>query len=320
MKNKINYSFLNILTGSDLSSRRLPVMEIKSSKPGPTVWLTACVHGDEVGGMVVVHELFKKLKQKPLLRGRIFALPLMNPLGFEISSRNINLSHEDLNRSFPGNSRGTLAERIADRIYSTIIAAKPDLVLDLHNDWLKSVPHCFIDPDNSGAHRQAYQKSKGFGFDSGFLLIEDAASDVRGTLSYSLLERNIPALSLELGEAYSVNEKNVADGVKSIWNILFDLKMTAAPIAGFNYQTPKELKNILLKYSHQLVSSASGILRFLAQPGELVKRGQTVAYVYDAFGKLEETIKSNHSGVILGLPDYAVAFPGAPVASFGVIK
>ena len=65
---RIKYSFINLLTGSDLSKRRLPLMEIKSLKPGPVVWLTACSHGDEIGGIVVIQEIFKMIRKMPLLK------------------------------------------------------------------------------------------------------------------------------------------------------------------------------------------------------------------------------------------------------------
>ena len=54
--NETKYSFVKIMTGSDLSIRRLPMMVTRSPNPGDVVWLTACVHGDEVGGVVVVQE------------------------------------------------------------------------------------------------------------------------------------------------------------------------------------------------------------------------------------------------------------------------
>src|SRR3989338_4054302 len=88
-KQKISYSFQKILTGSDLSSRRLAIMEIESRNPGPVVWLTAAIHGDEVGGIAVVQEVFKQLRKYPLLKGTIKAMPLMNPIGFESGTRRI---------------------------------------------------------------------------------------------------------------------------------------------------------------------------------------------------------------------------------------
>ena len=113
---KIKYSLLNVMTGSDLSTRRLAYLEIKSNTPGPVVWLTGCVHGDEVGGIFIIQRIFKQLRKEPLLKGAIYAFPLMNPIGFETTSRAITVSEEDLNRSFPGDEHGTLAERIAHKI------------------------------------------------------------------------------------------------------------------------------------------------------------------------------------------------------------
>src|SRR5512139_998296 len=121
-----HFSFKKILTGSDLARRRLPLMCATSENPGPVVWLTACSHGDEVSGIVVIQEVFRSIRRK-LIRGCVQAFPLMNPLGFESGMRHITMSGEDLNRSFPGNAHGTLGERIAHKIFDTITATKPDL-------------------------------------------------------------------------------------------------------------------------------------------------------------------------------------------------
>ena len=88
----VRYSFRKILTGSDLSRRRLAVMQADSGQAGPVVWLTGCVHGDEVGGIVVIQEIFKRLRETRLQRGRLCAFPLMNPMGFELSARHVAVS------------------------------------------------------------------------------------------------------------------------------------------------------------------------------------------------------------------------------------
>jgi len=205
---EVEYSSIDILTGSDLSKRRLPFMHVKSSNPGPVIWITACVHGEEVGGMVVIQEIFKKLK-KEILKGEVYAFPLMNPIGFENSSRHITFSNEDLNRSFPGNENGSLAERIASQIFTQIKETNPSLVLDLHNDWRKSIPYTLLDP-NSGKD-EAYEKAKEFGKKIGFPVVLDDI-EAEKTLTYSLLSQGIPALTIELGETDVVNEKDVEQG------------------------------------------------------------------------------------------------------------
>src|SRR3989344_817712 len=146
--NKPSYSFKKILTGSDLSSRRIPMMELHGKESGPTVWLTGGIHGEEVGGVVVIQEIFKILQKEQLLKGSLYAFPLMNPIGFENATRYLPMTKEDLNRSFPGEEDGTLSERIAKVIFDNIIKTKPDLVIDLHNDWTQSIPYTLIDPKN----------------------------------------------------------------------------------------------------------------------------------------------------------------------------
>ena len=314
---KVRYSFLKILTGSDLSRRRLPFMVIESVNPGPVVWLTGCIHGDEVTGIVTIQEVFKAIRKQPLLNGSLYAFPLMNPIGFETASRNITLSKEDLNRSFPGDQNGSVAQRIADKIFSSIKQTNPTLVLDLHNDWMKSIPYTLVDPNPGSPHKKAYEQTLKVAGESGFLFLQEN-EDATGSFSYSLLEHDIPALTIELGESYIVNEKNVEYGVKSILKILAYLKMTEKPAEDFTYQIPEVAKGKILKSLLLPVSSATGIIRFQTQPGNLVKKDQAVAKIYNAFGKLQDTLFCKQDGIVLGNSDYSVAFPGAPVMAFGV--
>lgn len=314
---KVRYSFLKILTGSDLSRRRLPFMAIESVRPGPVVWLTACIHGDEVTGIVTIQEVFKSIRKQPLRNGSLYAFPLMNPIGFETASRNITLSKEDLNRSFPGDKNGSVAERIADKIFSTIKETKPTLVLDLHNDWMKSIPYALVDTNPRGAHKQAYEYTRKVAEKSGFLVVLETEDTTR-SFSYSLIEHDIPALTIELGESYVVNEQNVAYGVKSILDILSHLEMVNKPAEPFTFKTTQAISAKTLKLSSLPVSSASGIVRFLTKPGAVVKKGQAVAKIYNAFGKLQDTLLCRSDGVVLGHSDFSVAFPGAPVMAFGI--
>ena len=314
---KVKYSFIKILTGSDLSRRRLPFMAIESVCPGPVVWLTGCIHGDEVTGIVTIQEVFRSIRKQSLLNGSLYAFPLMNPIGFETASRNITLSKEDLNRSFPGDKNGSVAERIADKIFSTIEDTKPTLVLDLHNDWMKSIPYTLVDPNPGGAHKQAYEYTKKVAEKSGFLVVLET-EDVKRSLSYSLLEYDIPALTIELGESYVVNEKNVEYGVKSIMGILAYLGMIDKPAKPFTFETNQIITAKTLKLSLSPASSASGIVRFLTEPGAVVKKNQVVAKIYNAFGKLQGTLLCQNDGVVLGHSDFSVAFPGAPVMAFGI--
>ncbi|MDF1816058.1 MAG: succinylglutamate desuccinylase/aspartoacylase family protein, partial [Verrucomicrobiales bacterium] len=201
-------------------------MEIESSK-GPGVWLTACAHGDEVGSIVAVHDLFLRLEKSGLKKGSVRGYPLMNPIGFDVCSRHITISEEDLNRSFPGRPDGSLAERIAHTIFQSILATKPDLVLDLHNDWTRTIPYIVLDansrdlnPSYPGLRRKLIKLAAA----THFPLVEEP-DPLRKTLSHTLIQHGIPALTIELGESRVVNEENVAKGVSAIWNMLSEMEM-----------------------------------------------------------------------------------------------
>ena len=65
------------------------------------------------------------------------------------------------------------------------------------------------------------------------------------------------------------------------------------------------------------MSSSSGIIRFKVKPGQLVKKDQPIAKIYNVFGRLEQTLVAEHDGIVLGHADSSVALPGEPIVSFG---
>ena len=288
-------------------------MEIESISDGPRIVLTACMHGDETGGTVVIQELFKSLKGQ-MLCGKIFAFPMLNPFGFENTSRRISISNEDLNRSFPGNPEGSLAQRIAAIVMDKIMELKPDIVLDLHNDWNKSIPYTVID---AFSEQKWLDKLQSFAKVLGLPAIQES-EQITSSFSYNLNLQNIPALTLELGESLIINEKNVAYGTDAIKNLLENLGMIHGESSQNQFTMHESIQNKILIYSSRPISSSSGIIRFFKKPGEIVKKGEKLAKIYNVFGKLNETIVSLHGGIILGHNDYAVAYPGSPIMAFGV--
>jgi len=321
MKNgkiKIQHSIINVLDGTNSPFCKLPYIFLTSGKKGPAVWLTSCVHGDEVGGIVVTQEIVKKLR-KNLAAGEVHIIPLMNPRGFETMSRNLTLSEEDLNRSFPGDKSKTLAKRIAYQIFSEIVKTKPDLVIDLHNDWSHSIPHVLLDREPAGDHKNVYPKAIKMAKISGFMPVIDT-DEPKGSLSDSLIQRGIPSFTIELGESYIVNEKNVSCGVKSLENIFAKLEMIKKPQKFFEFHDRKEVEGKILIYSDKPLPSKSGIIRFKVEPGDIVKKGKIIGEIYDVLGTKLETLISQDNALVLGYTDFASVYPGTPVVALGLIK
>ncbi len=141
---------------------------------------------------------------------------------------------------------------------------------------------------------------------------------IPGSFSYNVNMKGIPALTMELGESLIINEKFVAFGTSAVMSILYELGMIYREAGTISLDLPDRVKGRILTYSSRPLCSSSGIIRFYKKPGDLVRKGDRIARVYNAFGKLNETISSVHDGIILGHNDYAVAYPGSPVMAFGV--
>jgi predicted deacylase len=311
-----------ILAESDISVRRIPRLVAVGPRPGPVIWLTGGVHGDEVTGIVVIHELFKRLRRRPLLCGEVHGFPLLNPMGFETHSRNVPLSGEDLNRSFPGSATGSLAERIADRVFRTILATGPALAIDLHSDWRHSIPYTVLDAFVGTRHRKAYAEARAAGRKIGLLSLRERPSEAarfRGALSWALLRSDVPALTIELGESDVVNEANVDRGVRGLWNLLGDYGLTDKDPMRYQQTVPPEYRGRILHYTEEPRSPRAGIVRFLVKPGDVVTRGTPIGRVYDLLGKARHTLRAEHDGVVLGHADASVTHPGFPVMAFATL-
>ena len=312
--NQARYSFIKMVTGTDLSKRRIPKMETDSGVSGPNVWLTGCIHGDEIGGTVLIQEVFKKLK-KLLRKGCVKAFPIVNPFGFEQASRLLPFSREDLNRLFPGKENGSLGERIVHTVYQNIITDSPDLVLDLHNDWIRSIPytlldHSFMDIADRGFKKKMYTYAEKLGFP---VVLDNVP--IPGSLSGTLLNKGIPSMTLEVGESFSVNESMTERGVEAVLSLLHHLGMLDE---SYSQEVQEVVDPGLYLYDQKPLSSTSGIIRFHTREGTAVKKGQLIAKVYNAFGKHQETLYALDDGLVLGRTDHSLSFPGFPIMAFGI--
>jgi len=307
---RISKRLIDITGLRDIIQRRIPVLIADSQEPGPVVWLTACIHGDEVGGTAIVHDVFARIKEGGLKCGVLQAFPLINSMGFENVSRFINTDREDLNRCFPGDPRGSMGQQIARRLYDTIMKSGPDLLIDIHNDWVRSVPYVLIDPPESYRAKKLYAKVLQLARATRLPLVEDSEvfHPLGNTLTGAVGDAGVPAFTIESGGAFAVVEEGVAAGTHAVLSTLRVLGMIdavgpAAPPA------PEEA----LRYNNQPLCTTSGLIRFAVQPGQEIRKGQLLASVYSAFGSREESLRAVADGFVLGLEDHARVLPGREV-------
>jgi hypothetical protein len=280
-------------SGSDIS---IPIYVWRGEDPGPTIAITAAVHGDEINGTGTIRHL---IREQPfdLKAGTLIMVPVINMMGFERHSRYLP-DRRDLNRSFPGTKEGSLASRMARSFFDQVIRGC-DYCIDLHTAAVRrtNFPNVRADLDNE--HLAAFARAFGAS------LIVDSKGP-KGSLRASACKIGCSTLILEAGEVWKVEPGVVEYAVRGIMNCLRSLKM----IEGKPIEPAFRLETKTTKWVR---AAQAGFLEFHVSPGEIVEEGQALATNTDLVGDEQQVITSPRDGVVLGMTTLPSVAPGDPV-------
>lgn len=280
-------------TGDEIA---MPVRVIHAAKPGPRVFISSAIHGDEINGTGIIHDL---LYDEPLAieRGAVFLIPVVNVFGFETHERYLP-DRRDLNRSFPGNDTGSLASRIAASFMREIVG-QCDYGIDLHSAAFQrtNFPNVRADLKNAAARRLALA----FGCS---LIIDGKGPE--GSLRREACKAGCPTIILEAGEPWKIERGILELGVRGIRNTLIKLEMLTGEAIPPPYQ-------IRAKKTTWVRAEVGGILRYHIGAGDWVEAGQPIATNYTILGQAQYTLVSPNDGVILSLATLPAVKPGEPI-------
>ena len=191
-------------------STEAPVLIVNGRRDGPTLCLTAAIHGDELNGIEMVRQVMHDLDPDKL-KGAVIGIPIVNLQGFRRGSRYLP-DRRDLNRYFPGNPSGSSAARIAHSLFEKIIRHCNALV-DLHTGsfYRTNLPQLRADL----RHTKIKELTQGFG---GIVVLHSVAAP--GTLRRAATDAGIPAITLEAGEPLRLQTAKVSQGVTGIFKLL----------------------------------------------------------------------------------------------------
>jgi len=281
----------------------VPVTVWRAQEPGPTVFVTAAVHGDEINGTGIVREI---LLSPPfdLRRGSLILVPVVNMLGLERHQRYLP-DRRDLNRSFPGDTVGSLARRFARAIFAAIVS-QCDFGIDIHTAAVRrtNFPNVRADFSIPAAKRLA------FALGSEFVI---KGKGPNGSLRRAACAAGCPTVLLEAGEVWKIEPGVVEFGVRAIRNGLIDIGM----IDGSRTQPVHQVR---IEKTKWIRASFGGILQFHVAPGDVVNAGQALATNSDLHGKEKRVICSPVSGVVIGMTTLPVVTPGDPVCHVAIMK
>lgn len=268
---------------------------IHGKRPGPVMFVSAAIHGDEVIGVEIVRRLLRT-PTLDRLAGTLIAVPIVNTFGFLNQSRYLP-DRRDLNRCFPGSPTGSLAARLA-YLFLTEIVQRCDFGIDLHSAAVQrtNLPQVRINP---GSDRLTHM-AEVFGAP---VILPSKQRD--GSLRKAAAESGVDMLLYEAGEGLRFDEYAARTGVLGILRVMNELGMVAA--RGI---TKPKMRPIRSKTSFWLRAPAGGLVRMFKQSGDTVRIGEVLGIVSDPFGENESEIVASEAGIIVGRSNLPVINEG----------
>jgi predicted deacylase len=263
----------------------LPVQVVCGRYDGQKLFVSAALHGDEINGVEIIRRLLR-LPVLKKLRGTLLAIPIVNVYGFVNRSRYLP-DRRDLNRSFPGSERGSMAARLAD-LFIREIVDQSDYGIDLHTGAIhrENLPQIRANLDDTETARIA----------NAFHVPVLLNSNLRdGSLREIAAERGIPMLLYEAGEALRFDERAIRAGVKGIIAVMRELKMLPA-----SSRRGKRPEPLVARSTSWVRADRSGILRSVAALGTRVSKGEIIGVIADPFGNQEYDVTAGNHGIIIG--------------------
>ncbi len=270
-----------------------PVLVAHGINPGPTLCVTAAVHGDELNGIEAVRRLMYALNPGKLT-GTVVGVPIVNLQGFQRHSRYLS-DRRDLNRFFPGNPRGSSAARMAFSFFNDVIRHCDGLV-DLHTGSFHRTNLPQLRADLQDADVLALTK----GFGSTVIL---HSSGGEGTLRRAAVNAGIPAVTLEAGEPLRLQNDAVEHTVKALFTLLDTMNMYDKRSLWGNPE-PTYYSSVWIR------ADQGGILLSSVKLGRKVKRGDALGTVTDPISNEQVTISAPYAGRVIGMALNQFVMPG----------
>jgi len=273
----------------------MPVHVVHGRRDGPTLCLSAAVHGDEINGIEIIRRVLA-LPQLRRMRGTLLAVPIVNVFGVLARTRYLP-DRRDLNRSFPGSPKGSLAARLA-HLFTGQVLDRASHAIDLHTGTAHraNLPQVRANLDDP----QALAMARAF---CAPVIIN---SDLRdGSLRHAADERGIPVLLYEGGEALRFDEHCIRLGVRGIVGAMRGLGMLPRVKRKYAPQQPVQVER-----TRWVRAESSGILRTTVQLGQRVREGERLGLISDPFGEGETEAPAAFDGIVIGRTNLPLVHEG----------
>lgn len=274
----------------------IPVTVIHGAEPGPTLFITAAIHGNEINGIEIVRQIRGAVEAEHL-RGTLLLVTVANPIAFLTQTRDLP-DGRDLNRFFPGRKEGSMASHIANHIFTKIVR-RADWGIDLHTaaHGRTNLPHVRADMRASSVRRLAHA----FGCE----IIFDMEGD-KGTLRSAATKAGIPTIVFEAGEPLKFQQNLIRKGIDGVKNAIAELGM-------YNFQRVSPLFQFVVDDHRWIRAEKGGIMILNVRPGDIIEKGEEIALNTKPFGTEVNRLKAPYTGLVVGTTTIPMVIPGSAV-------
>lgn len=297
---------------ADCSPLRIPAVLFSGDRPGPTVYVQAGLHGDEVTGIQLAMNLIESLDVADV-RGTVVFVPMANPAAFVTRSRGYTLEERgpfDLNRIFPGSPTGVLSERLAHVLFSEFVLPA-DLTIDLHSALAGCdiYPFVYLDPDDDESGTLELRRRLAWAVGADFVYRKKRGSKLgtsvmTGSIGTQADLHGKPLMSVEMGESGRVSWHRMEQGVTGLLNLLREFgSVTGEPKS---MPEPTTFSEISLVHA-----PTGGMHECLVDLGQPVKAGDDVAVVRDPATSDRTVVRAHKDGTVLRLMKVTPVATGA---------
>ena len=281
---------------------------ISNGKGNKRVCIVTGTHGDELEGQMVCYLVAKQLNEHlDLLDGTVEIYPALNPLGIDTIQRGIPNFDLDMNRIFPGNPNGTMAEQAAHLIVEDLKGA--DLVFDIHssNLYLRETPQVRINVMNEEELVPLAQR-----LNIDFVWVHDAATVLESTLAHSLNSTGTKCLVAELGVGQRINHKMCNRLTLGIFNLMKDMGMWKGEVDQSLISKPIVCKGDSVEF---LNAATSGIFITELKCGVVVAEGEEIGKIVEPMtGEVLSSVVSPVEGYMFTIRAYPIVYEGSLMA------
>jgi uncharacterized protein len=310
----ISYYYLEMGTNTYGDPMKIPVIVVNGKEDGPTLGLTAAIHGDELNGIPIIHQLIESIDSENL-KGRVIAIPGLNAFSIHNDTRRF-IDEEDLNRNFPGKKDGNRSQQYAYKIAERVLPAF-DFLVDMHTASFGRVNTLYVRAElaNDTLRAMAEHQSADIILNSLGVPSVGMASQTSRTMRAEAMLMGIPSITIEYGNPQVFQNDMTERGLQGIQKTMNWLGMYP-----FDIVDEAQIVTTICKKSYWLYMEEGGFLTIHLDLNQKLIKDQKIATVRNAFGQIINEYVAPEAGIVIGKSTNPANMSGGRLIHLGILE